>query len=132
MYTGTSYVAIGRGVEQRRRHVFANGSTALRTRTCRGCGCTTQRRVFEVSMCEGCSRRRNMRSYMPARDMAMRTAEVLYGLGGIPWTPECANALSRVPWLHLRMGEVTMVDFVCDAIGVSRVDYVDAETLVFR
>ena len=68
---------------------------------------------------------------MPTREMAMKTAPVLYGLGGLPWSPHGTSMLSCVPWLRLRMGEVALVDLVCDAIGVSRLDYVDAETLVF-
>ena len=130
IYTCTAPIAIGHMIEHKRQHVFEN-STSLRTRMCRGCGYTTQRMIFGTPMCELCSRRRFQRSYMPTRAMATKTAEILYGLGGINDFEHVAELMRSVQWLRIRMGEVALLDSVCEAIGVSRSDYVDAEALVF-
>ena len=131
IYTCTAPIAVGHMIEYRRQHVFYNGSSSLRTRMCRGCGYTTQRIIFGTPMCELCSRQRFQRSYMPTREMATKVAEVLYGLGGMTPLTSPSKLLDTIPWLRIRMGEVAPLDMVCDAIGVCRCGYVDAESLVF-
>ena len=99
-----------------RRGLFhtLNGAAMLKTRTCRACGCHTQRKVHGVTLCEGCTREPRKRSFMISR-VACQLVLVHMGYTArevLPW-------MARVRWAHTRDGTMAFVTDVCRVTSVS-------------
>ena len=105
-----------------------NGARLLRTRMCRGCGCTTQRTVEGVALCEKCTCNRRLACYMQTRPLC----EIVLGsILNVADYRQLNRPLSLVKWVTNRHGTQAFVSEVCRVSGVSHQKFLSAEKVLY-
>jgi hypothetical protein len=91
-----------------------DGTTSLKTRTCRACGRHTQRKVQGTTLCEDCTRDPWRRCFMISR-VACQLVLMQLGYQAM----EAVRCMMCVKWSRTRDGTMAFVHDVCKVTSVS-------------